>query len=451
MDKANGTQMISRAWFFAFLLLAVVSSSLAVVVKGFHLFSDDKLEPLIQGADDAHYYMWLRSWVVDGDVSFVNDIMFTPFMDARSKISVMKQETTDTGLVPNKFPVGWAVVNLPVYAITHQIISSFDSDAKGFEPAYQVSIWVWQILLAASGVCFFYDLVRRWVPRRVALTAIMAVWCCSPMIYYQTARISMSHNSVLVLGILVLWLSFRIQDLLKEQNSRTSKLFLMTISAGFLAGLMVICRPSAIAYLAMPISVILAAMFSENLQWKNRCLMICAGVSGGIIGAFPQLFAWKQLYGKWIHYSYEGEGFNWGEPQFFESLFGDHHGLFNWHPFLLLGLVVLLLASVKKIFPRSWIISLLLITWANASWHMVYFGSAFGGRAYEFLVVYSGLGAAFLLTYLKPRQWLRNSVLCGYLVFGIWNTIFMYLFMQGLVSREEPVSWAERLSATGLF
>ena len=445
----NKSRAIPRWWIWFFALLAVFTASLAVVVKGFHLFSSIRDEPFIQGADDSHYYLWLRSWVVDGDLDFTNDFAAIPFLEPDYKERILNGPRTATGMVPNKFPVGWAVVSAPGFATAHLLSKALGWEDNGFGAPYQLAVWLQQILMAGVGFLLLRSILRRWYSNPVCVLAIMMVWLTSPMVYYQTARIAMVHNTLFVLGTLVFWLALRVRDCLGSRDRRSmTELASLSGLAGFAAGLMVICRPSAIVYLIPPVWLIIDGMYRNARGSPGLLTAMGAGaIAGAAAGVFPQLLAWKQVYGHWIYYSYQGEGFNWASPQFYTSLLSPHHGLFNWHPMLALGLGGLLLASLRGKFTPSWLISFIAIAWINSAWHMVHFGSAFGGRAYEFVVFFATLGMAYALHQLQRRAVFLHATLALHALLACWNTVFMYLFMQGIVSREEPVTWLERFSA----
>jgi hypothetical protein len=440
----------SQGWLWGYGLLAGILCIMAVVVKGFHLFDSERNEAFIQGADDTFYYLWLRSVVVDRDLDFRNDLELTPFLEEDAKRTALADERTAQGLVQNKFPVGWAVLNAPLFILTHAVVSLFGGASDGFSAPYQVAIWFQQMLIALFGGWVAVRLLCRWVELPVALLAFLMTWLTSPMIYYQTARVGMVHNSVWVLAVVVLFLAFRVADLWKSEAPGVWKLRALVFGASVLSGLLVISRPSAITYLPLPVVLIL------NAWWRSRkrsgvelAVLSAFALLGALIGVFPQLLAWKILHGQWVFYSYRGEGFHWWEAQWYTSLFSPHHGLFHWHPMLAIGLGALVWFSVRGAFPRAWLLTLFGITWMNSAWHMVHFGSSFGGRAYEFLVFFAMAGLALLLQqWIKRPAWTR-ALMVVYLVFGIWNGIFLYLFMQGKVSREEPVTWRERIEATG--
>ena len=451
-QQQSAEPAISKYWNTTFIFMVLLVSCVAVIVKGFHLFSSTRDEPFIQGADDTHYFMWLRSWVVDGDISFLNDVQETPFLEDSAKQTILQQPTTETGLVGNKFPVGWAVLSLPFYLVAHWITPLTPWPADGYSPPYQIAIWLGQILISGFGFYLLARVLRRWFSTDICIAAICLTWLNSPMVYYQSARISMVHNVVFVLACLVVWLAIKIKEHVEQYKEtgtvHRNLLLLLTLGAGFHAGLLVICRPSSLVYLIMPVSLILVAMI-RHLRYRPSILvmMVTIALVGAFLGIFPQLLAWKHLYGHWIYYSYQGEGFNWSHPQLYQSLFSAHHGWLNWHPMLAVGIISLLIATIKGSFPYSWIATAAAIIWTNASWHMVYFGSAFGGRAYEFMGFFATIGFAFLLYWLRKKTRWRNSILILFTLTSIWNAFFLYAFMQGRVHRELPVTWAEKIEA----
>lgn len=449
MEDTSGELDSSVRFWIAFLAcLAIGTAILAWTVKGYHLFDSKVEEPFIQGADDSHYYVWLRSWVVDNDLSLDNDFRETPFLDPSAKLIKETEVSEATGLTKNKYPVGWAVSNFPAFWLYHNLLSLVGKSGDGFEPGYQIVIVVQQGLFGLLSLWLTFLFLRRWFSPEIAVLAIMVGWLCSPMIYYQTARVAMVHNCIYVLTIAIFYLSLKFRDFQKTGEHDSKKMAFISTSLGLLAGLLAITRPTAVIYLIPPIIVTLGTLWCFA---KSKPSLVPTSIStalvGAFIGVFPQLFAWKIVYGSWIHYSYEGEGFNWGSPQWFQSLIGPHHGLFNWHPVIFIGLVSLLIFTVRRNFSFTWIIVFALIAWANSAWHMVHFGSAFGGRAYEWMVFYSIIGLGFLFKATLNQSVSRNLILAFFSLSAIWNVVFMYLFMQGLISRELPVTWAERLSA----
>ena len=98
------------------LLLALC---IAVVIAGtvwtsWNMFGPSR-EPMIQGWDDSHYYCWLPSVVIDHDVDFSNQIANSRTLTPDARKFGLAQARTPTGLLPNKYPPGWALGSLPFF------------------------------------------------------------------------------------------------------------------------------------------------------------------------------------------------------------------------------------------------------------------------------------------------------------------------------------------------
>src|SRR5690606_16924774 len=144
-----------------------------------------------------------------------------------------------TGLLENKYPPGWAVSSLPFFLLAHVFAPE---NSTGFEPLYLICVWLGQLLYAIVGVWMAARILARYFPAPTAVAAALVGWLTSPMVYYQTARLSMSHSLVFTLAMAVFWIALRIRD--RETRPR------WWILLGFLAGLMVVTRNVAVVYLA---------------------------------------------------------------------------------------------------------------------------------------------------------------------------------------------------------
>ncbi len=418
------------------------------VHKGWNMFkSPPEQEIILQGADDSGYFYWLRSWVVDRDVDFANDIDITPSLAPAAKRDILGRERTATGRVPNKYFCGWAVLNLPFYVMAHALAFILPGvEANGVAPLYFVFIWAGQLLYAIAGLAIALHVVRRFFGFPVALAAVGLTWLASPLIYYQGARVSMAHNLVFFLVALVTWLTFRIHDDARQSpaHGRARTWILL----GLFSGLLVITRPSATLYLLFPAFMVLRLQLRSQPPSGRKMKLFLAGFAAGTAAVSIQLVAWKALYGSFLVWSYTGEGFHFDSPAILKSLFSDYHGLYNWHPFLFVGTVGLVLAAVGPAGPpRSWLLVFALVVFINASWSMWHFGSSFGGRAYEGVVLYCMVGFAWILQHSRRFPWAPRAWIALGLTAGAWNILFLILFMRQLVEREAPVSWPERLAA----
>lgn len=414
---------------------AVICSLYAIVYKGYGMFTPEQ-EPILQGFDDSFYYFWLRSTVIDGDVDFSNDLEMANTIDSATKEFVLNGSRTNKGLLPNKYPVGWALANLPFFLIAHAISLVAGLPLTGFEPIYFIFIWIGQLGYTLSSLFLTVKIISRFVPINTAWLGMLLVWLSSPLLYYQTAQVSLSHNTVYFFTLFIYYLTFKIID--NEHNWSD------WLGLGFFSGFLIITRYTAIVYLIFPALVILKYLFSKSPvgnKWKQLALFIVPSLAMVSV----QLLAWKMLYGTGLVYTYEGERFDFLHPQIGPILFSHYHGLFNWHPLIFVGLIGLFYYAItKKSVPLSWFFSFIAIVYINASWHSWWFGSSFGNRAFESSIFFAMLGYALLIEKYNKYRFISLTLYLIATLACMWNIILLSLYLTQLIARDLPVSYHER-------
>ncbi|HYP17113.1 MAG TPA: glycosyltransferase family 39 protein [Opitutus sp.] len=418
----------------------------------------------LRGYDNTFNYLWLRSAMVDGDWDFANDLAACDTLVPEQRASALALPRTAAGRIPNKYGVGWALVSAPFYALADLVmiagrglgVTSLARD--GFNPVYQACIQGGHFALALFSLALAANVVRRWTgaERGAGLAGVVFVWAASPLLYYQTANLSMSH------GVAFFAIAGFAYALLRARSDGGAWWLL----AGGAWGLAVITR--------FPLGVFgVAALWAFLEVARDQCpdsdlatqpgtpgarsasarisrAMRAAGAFG--LGAAPllglQLWAWHSVYGEWLVFSYgvEGEQFHWSEPELVWSLFSARHGLFYWHPFLLAGAGGLLaLLGTRRAAAAGWGLAVAAMVYVNAAWWCWWFASSFGNRGYDAALLPLMAGTAWLLQRAAPGA---RVVLCGLAVAaGGWNFYLVTLYRSGAISRHEPVTWTEMVRA----
>lgn len=399
---------------------------LAVVLGGglwsaWDMFGPDR-RPMIQGWDDSFYYYWLPSVVIDGDLDFTNQLAVSGTLDATARTEALALPRTRTGLLANKYPPGWALGSLPFFLVAHAFAPA---DATGFEPVYLVAVWLGQLLYAGFGVWLAIRIVSRYQPAAIATIAVLVTWLASPLVYYQSARLGMSHSQVFTLAMLTFWTAFRLWD--GDNRPRTWALL------GFAAALLVVTRNVALVYLAWPLFV----------GWRRlRSAPAAAALAGGAaIPLLVQIAAWKVLYGSWIVYSYGGERFDFAELHLAEVFWSARHGWFHWHPLLLPGIVVFVAWMWRRIEGRAWLLSLAAVVLLNAAWPVWWLGSSFGHRGFEVATLFAAIGLASVIAAVLARPRIRAGVGVVLTAGVAWNLALLALFLTQRIPREAPVTY----------
>lgn len=378
--------------------------------------------PMLQGWDDSFYYFWLPSVVIDRDIDFTNQLAHSGTIDPATRDLALTLPRTPTGVLDSKYPPGWALGSLPFFLAAHLFAPS---NATGFEPVYLLAVWLGQLLYAAVGLWLATKILARYFPANIAVIAVLAGWLTSPLVYYQTARLSMSHSQVFMLAMAAFWTALRIRD--GETRGRFWCLL------GFSAALLVVTRNVAAVYLLLPGLVII-----QKLRSLRSFAFLLLGAAGPVI---VQLIAWKLLYGSWIAYSYGGERFDFNQLHFTEILFSPLHGWFYWHPLMLVGFIGFVAWAWQKTEGRLWLISAAIITLLSAAWPMWWLGSSFGFRGFEVLILFVMIGLAVLIESFRRRPCLSRLLSATIGVAIIWNLVLLALFLTQRIPREEAVTF----------
>ena len=410
----------------------LITLSLAVVAAGvtwpaWDMFGPTK-RPMLQGWDDSFYYFWLPSVVIDHDVDFTNQLAHSGTIDRGTRDLALTLPRTETGLLESKYPPGWAIGSLPFFLVAHAFSSP---GATGFEPGYLLSVWIGQLFYALIGLWLAVRIVSRYFTPNIATVAVLVGWLTSSLVYYQTARLSMSHSQVFALAMAVFWFALRIGD--GEAKAR------LWFGLGFAAALLVVTRNVALVYLALPAWVIVRRLRSPtSLIWL---------VLGAVGPAAAQLLAWKMLYGSWIAYSYGGERFDFANIHLIDVLFSARHGWFYWHPLIFPAILVFSVWAWQRTEGRAWLLSLVTIIVLSSAWPTWWMGSSFGYRGFEVPTFFVMIGLAVLLDLSRQSRIGRTILWTVYSIAIAWNLALLALFLTQRIAREEPVTYRETFRA----
>lgn len=419
----------SLVWIAIVLSLGLVSyQGWDMVVKGG--------EPILQGHDDTGYFLWLNSWALDGDNDLANNLANLSTLSEDIREEWLNRVHPSSGKVLDKYPVGWAVLNWPVYKVTYLIHRQFSEDITGTEPIYFAVIWSFQWVIAFVSLLISLKILRRYFASEAAQWALLVTWLASPLLYYQTARLGLAHNQAYFLTVLLIWLSLE----LKEKNTR-----IHWFAIGLSSGLLLITRLTSICYLLIPAWFCWLQLKSGKLSdFKKPALAALAGA----IPILFQMSVWNDTYGSPVVFSYTGETFSFLTPALFGALFSDRHGLFNWHPLLFIGAGGWLIGTFRaKIFPKVWTVSFAAIVYLNSAWWCWWFGSSFGNRAYEGSMLFFMAGLGFCYDRFQKTPWKLTALKATAWIAIFWNIYLLSEYLTNRFDRGLPVSFIERLTA----
>lgn len=402
----------------------------------------------LRGYDNTFNYLWLRSAIADGDWDFENDLQIADTLAPDHQVSALNLSRTKSGLIPNKYGVGWALLTVPAYLAADGVAwIAREAGGRtwrhdGFGPVHQIAVQCWHLVLSCLALWFAWKTIARWIDdSSSALAGVATLWAASPLFYYQTANLSMSHGAAFFAIALFAFALGRTRD---ETLAR------WWLLAGAAWGLAVITRFQLAVFAMVSLWAFAKGRAPSDTASRVRHAARAAGYFS--LGAAPllllQLSAWRVVYGEWFVFSYgaEGEGFQWVRPEIFNSLFSSWHGLFYWHPLLAIasaGFLAWMWCTRGE--AIAWGVALGTTGYIAAAWWCWWFASSFGNRAYDAALLPLMGGMAWLFSRARGR-W-RAMLWTIAIIAGVWNFYVASLYRTGAISRNEPVTWREMIDA----
>lgn len=287
--------------------------------------------------DGIFYYSWLRSVVVDSDITFTNE--YAHFGAIQPK--------TPTGQLGNKYSIGPALLWAPAFITVHSIVHG-----DGYTLPYQVAVGYTTVLLTVFALVLLYRLLTGSNETRLFATITIAL--ATNLFFYGAIDAVNSHGVSFFMAVVYLSLL----------SARKPHWFAIGTSLAILC----MIRLQDFIFILLLIPQIRSIKFTP---------LLC----GFILAFAPQLFAWSALYGNvWTNpYLAGGETFSLLSPHILGVLFHVDSGLFLWTPVVALGVYGL---WVNKNHYLWYLMVFVLQLWLVASWSTWWQGASYSGRMF---------------------------------------------------------------------
>jgi hypothetical protein len=215
---------------------------------------------------------------------------------------------------------------------------------------------------------------------------------------------------------------------------------------GLVLGLAMCIRWQNGVLLVLPGLDVLAAWRRDREAWRRHAAGAACLLAGALAGAFPQMLAWKALYGMWVlPYPPHGADFvRLDHPFLMNTLFSSRHGLLSWTPVLwagYLGFLPLLKRRPRVAWPL--VVPLLLMTYVNACSGDWWAGGSFSNRRFDSLLPILAFGLAAALESARTALAARPQTVLGLVALPllVWNLALMEQVRRGMVPRDDTVAF----------
>lgn len=388
--------------------------------------------------DGVMYYVYLRSLWKDFDLDLTNEYTHYELI-RRSDIAV----PTKTGLRRSIFAIGPAVLWTPFFFLGEavargQTALSGEADLSGYGPAHRNTVALGSLLYGFAAVLLIHDLLLRHFRGGTALAAALLTWLATFLHWYMVQQPTMSHATSAFAAALALWLWER------GRQDRPAWGFLVL---GLAMGLAMCVRWQNGVLLILPGIELLARARREPRALET--LLPCGALlgAGALIGAFPQMAAWKCLYGEWLlRYPPHGADFlRPDHPFVLQTLFSTRHGLLSWTPVFwaaYLGFLPLLRRRPQLAGPLA--APLVLMTYVNMCSGDWWAGGSFSNRRFDSLLPILALGLASAIDWTRLELERHPRAVLGLVgvPFAVWNLTLAEEVRRGLVPRDDTVAFS---------
>jgi len=335
-------------------------------------------------SDGKGYYAYLPAVFIYNDLNF-------GFFDEIEKDKYYHKNLyydfrySHKGKVTNKYFVGTAIPMLPFFLMGHFASYLSNQPADGYSKWYHIFINIAAIFYLGIACIYLKKLLRLYNIRSLHISLILfALVFGTNVFYYTVGEPAMSHIYSFALITLFIYYAKKYFSIYQLST---------TIILALLFGLITLIRPvNSIIFLILPF---VAGGFEELKRGVLKFLGSPAYLLSGlaIVAAiiFIQPLVYKIQTGDFFVYTYEGEGFNFLDPQMFNILFSYKKGLFLYTPLLFIALFGFRKLYLHKKFEfYSLLIFLGFLTYILSSWWSWYYGGSFSGRAHmEFLSLFA--------------------------------------------------------------
>jgi hypothetical protein len=389
------------------------------------------------GSDGTYYYAYLPTLLIDHDLDFTNQ-----YAKLQSPSPAGSHPIPKIGEFPNRYAIGSAVLWMPFFLIGHLMAIilkaaglSIVLDGMGY--IYQIPTLLGSLTYGFIGILLVYRSCRRFYSASASASACILIWLSTSLIYYMIAEPSMSHTcSFFALALFCeLWL-----------QSRPLPTFRQWILLGMAGGLVALVRLQDATWLALPC---INALLGLRADRKSRLSSQLKGFFGFAVAALivlmPQMAVWQVLNGAAVKvgYPYSGDYFHWFAPQFLNVLFSLRHGLYLWHPVLLLATAGLVLLYRKdRLAPFLLGLMFIVQVYVIGAWFVWWGGDAFGGRMLISSLPALALGLAALVEWTIERNALPTfGILSCCLI--LWNAMFFAQYRLGYISQSTAITFKQ--------
>lgn len=376
--------------------------------------------------DVVSYYSYLPAAFVYHDISMHYAVEDSFFQD---KVWGVKWKD---GFGPvQKYTMGMSVMYTPFFLGGHAAAHLLGYPVDGYSTPYRFALQLSAVFFLFFGLFFLRKVLLRYFSDPVTAIVLLLLVFGTNLFYYTAGHAAMPHLALFFLVSLLMHLSIRFYE---------SPSWRFALLLGLTGSLITLIRPNHLLLWLIPVlyGIYNGATLRERFRFVRQNLPYY--LSWPLIGflvVLPQLFYWQHLTDHWIYYSYGEEGFFWGNPQVWRTLFSFRNGWLIYTP--LMAAAVAGLVLVRR-FAREWTIPVVAVFvisgYVISSWWCWWYGGNFGNRVFIDLYPLLSLGLASVvarLHHVTVQYWQKYALLGVAALFVLLNLFQTLQYTRGLI------------------
>lgn len=377
-------------------------------------------------ADVVSYYSYLPAAFVYQDMSMHYAVEDSFFQD---KVWGVKWKD---GFGPvQKYTMGMSVMYMPFFLAGHAAAHVFGYPIDGYSTPYAFALQLSAVFFLFFGLFFLRKVLLRYYSDKVTALVLLLLVLGTNLFYYTAGQAAMPHVSLFFLVSLLMHLTIRFYE---------SPSWRFALLIGLVGSLITLIRPNHLLLWMIPAlyGVYNQASFRLRLRFlrKNIRYYLSWPVVGFLV-LLPQLFYWHYLTDHWVYYSYGEEGFFWGNPQVWRTLFSFRNGWLIYTPLMATALVGFIFL---RRFAREWTVPVVVIFvlggYVISSWWCWWYGGNFGNRVFIDLYPLLSLSLAAAVARLRHvtiKYYERYILLAIASLFVLLNLFQTLQYTRGLI------------------
>jgi hypothetical protein len=369
--------------------------------------------------DVSGYYLYLPAIFIYKDVK---QLAFLPGIVEKYQPSYAPDQAYASGAGTQimKYSCGMAVLYLPFFLLAHVLAGILGYPADGFSLPYQACVHWGSVLVAISGLWFLRKNLLRFFDDRTCGVTLFLIAIGTNFLNYSTYDAAMPHAQLFALLALLIHLTILWHERPTWQRS---------LGIGLCIGLSALIRPTELLFALVPLLWGLGSKGLFSAKWNlikaNPSHLALAVAATGAVG-FLQLAYWQYVGDEWLVYSYQEQGFRFGNPHFSNVLFSYRKGWFVYTPLMLfaVGGGYFLAKKYWSLFLPT-LVFFLLNLWIVCAWDIWWYGGGFGQRAMIQSYALLAFPLAAFIAWAHERSltaWLFAPLLLGCVVLNLFQT-----------------------------